>query len=110
MLRLPIVTRRRKKMAFAKKLVLAIALAGATTAAYGYSINNSNRRDFLSKSVSTATAVTGAASLPKAAIADDSDPYADYVTTESGLKYKVTKEGTGAIPSPGQTVKAHYTG
>jgi peptidylprolyl isomerase len=26
------------------------------------------------------------------------------------LKYKVTKEGTGAVPSPGQTVKAHYTG
>ena len=25
-------------------------------------------------------------------------------------KYKVLKEGTGAIPEPGQTVKAHYTG
>ena len=33
-----------------------------------------------------------------------------FITTESGLKYKVTKEGTGAIPSPGQSVKAHYTG
>merc|ERR1712216_1031871 len=30
--------------------------------------------------------------------------------TESGFRYKVTKEGDGAIPSPGQTVKAHYTG
>jgi FKBP-type peptidyl-prolyl cis-trans isomerase len=34
----------------------------------------------------------------------------DFITTESGLQYKVVKEGTGAIPLPGQTVKAHYTG
>lgn len=34
----------------------------------------------------------------------------EFITTESGLRYKVTKEGTGAIPVPGQTVKAHYTG
>jgi FKBP-type peptidyl-prolyl cis-trans isomerase len=32
----------------------------------------------------------------------------DFITTESGLQYKVVKEGTGAIPLPGQTVKAHY--
>ena len=30
--------------------------------------------------------------------------------TSTGMKYKVTKEGDGAIPSPGQLVKAHYTG
>ena len=46
--------------------------------------------------------------LPNAALADDD--YADYTTTESGMKYLVTKEGDGAIPSSGQTVKAHYTG
>jgi len=33
-----------------------------------------------------------------------------FVTTESGLRYKITKEGTGAVPISGQTVKAHYTG
>jgi len=40
-------------------------------------------------------------------MAEDDD---GFITTESGLRYKVTTEGTGAVPSPGQTVKAHYTG
>ena len=34
----------------------------------------------------------------------------DTVTTESGLKYIVIKEGTGETPKPGQTIVAHYTG
>jgi peptidylprolyl isomerase len=41
---------------------------------------------------------------------DMEDPYRDYITTESGLKYKVVQEGSGAIPNPGDNVKAHYTG
>lgn len=104
---------------------LAIALLGGAAAATAFSLsmssgaftnNNSNtaaaaatsRRDFLAKSA----AVVGASStLPKAAFADDdADPYADYITTESGMKYLVTKEGDGAVPAAGQTVKAHYTG
>lgn len=32
------------------------------------------------------------------------------VTLESGLQYKVIKEGDGAIPGPGAKVKVHYTG
>ena len=32
------------------------------------------------------------------------------VTTPSGLKYTVIKEGTGATPETGQTVTVHYTG
>jgi peptidylprolyl isomerase len=32
------------------------------------------------------------------------------VTTSSGLKYVVVKEGDGATPSTGQTVTVHYTG
>lgn len=32
------------------------------------------------------------------------------VTTASGLKYVVIKEGTGAMPKPGDLVKVHYTG
>lgn len=32
------------------------------------------------------------------------------VTTDSGLKYIVIKEGDGATPKTGQTVTVHYTG
>ena len=32
------------------------------------------------------------------------------ITTESGLKYVDTVEGTGAMPQKGQTCMVHYTG
>jgi len=34
----------------------------------------------------------------------------DTVTTESGLKYIIVKEGSGEMPKAGQTIVAHYTG
>ena len=92
-----------------------IILAGGAVSAFNLSMNSNkvsstststNRRDFLAKS--SAAAVSAASvTLPKVAIADD---YADYTTTESGMKYLITKEGDGAVPSSGQMVKAHYTG
>lgn len=112
-------------MKLSTKLIFGFALVGSLSVAYGYSSSsspsspnnkNDNRRSFLHKTaMTTAATVAGVSSgstlFPNSAIADESnDPYADYTTTESGLKYKVTKEGTGAVPSPGQTVKAHYTG
>lgn len=35
---------------------------------------------------------------------------AEYITTDSGLKYKELAKGTGAKPEKGQTVVVHYTG
>eukprot|EP00529_Nitzschia_sp_RCC80_P035440 CAMPEP_0113463508 /NCGR_PEP_ID=MMETSP0014_2-20120614/12688_1 /TAXON_ID=2857 /ORGANISM="Nitzschia sp." /LENGTH=178 /DNA_ID=CAMNT_0000355493 /DNA_START=163 /DNA_END=699 /DNA_ORIENTATION=+ /assembly_acc=CAM_ASM_000159 len=79
---------------------------------------SSSRRSFV-RDVAGAGIATGAAAAVAATstggvmkpspafAADDTD---GFVTTESGLQYKVLKEGDGAIPAPGQTVKAHYTG
>ena len=56
-------------------------------------------------------AVDGVSTASKAAtITEKTDPYADYTTTASGMKYLIIKEGEGAAPSAGSTVKAHYTG
>jgi peptidylprolyl isomerase len=33
-----------------------------------------------------------------------------FITTDSGLKYRDTKVGTGEMPQPGDTVRVHYTG
>ncbi len=77
----------------------------------GFATTTSSRRDFLAKSTAAATGAAAVSIFPNVAVADDAaDPYADYTTTESGMKYLITKEGDGAIPSGGQTVKAHYTG
>lgn len=88
-----------------------LALAGTATA---FSLSMSlptvnkdiavDRRAFVGTAVAAGVAAT---QLAQPALAED---YEDFVTTESGMKYKVTKEGTGAIPQAGQTVKAHYTG
>ncbi|EEC49043.1 predicted protein [Phaeodactylum tricornutum CCAP 1055/1] len=91
-------------MRISHKLVAATVFIGSVAA---YSLNTSDRRTFLSQ---TAAASVSLVAAPGVAKADGQDTYSDFITTESGLKYKVTKEGTGAVPEPGQTVKAHYTG
>lgn len=82
--------------------LVSAALLFVSAAAFSFSYD---RRNFVG---------TAAASLivaaPSVALADDAADADGFITTESGLKYKVLKEGTGAIPEPGQTVKAHYTG
>ena len=103
-------------------LIGTVVLAGGAVSAFHLSSNNGgiaapaasasstspstvNRRDFVAKSAAMAAVVA----LPRAGIAaDDSaaaDPYADFVTSESGMRYLITKEGGGAVPSAGQLVK-----
>jgi peptidylprolyl isomerase len=95
-------------------ILVALALIG-TTAAFSLSMsvvakeNVADRRAFIRFAGAAAAATAVNTGLIQPARADD-DPYADFITTESGLKYKVTKDSDGAIPLPGQTVKAHYTG
>lgn len=49
-----------------------------------------------------------------APVADSSEAEAevapDTITTESGLKYIITREGEGAAAKPGQVVSMHYSG
>jgi peptidylprolyl isomerase len=85
----------------AASLVFAMVAGGAVA----FTASNPNRRAFVSQTVAIASATLIAA--PKISVADDTE---EYITTESGLQYKVIKEGTGAVPEQGLTVKAHYTG
>lgn len=92
-------------------ILAAMALLAGGVSSFSMSMNSKSngvvdRRSF---GVGAATAVATTIVAPNLARADD-DPYADFVTTESGLKYKVTKEGTGKIPESGMAVQAHYTG
>ena len=86
-------------------IVLAVLAIIGTAASFSMSMSSTDRRSFV-RTAGTA----GAAVLisPGAALADAvAEPAvaADFITTESGMKYRVTKEGTGAIPEAGQTVK-----
>jgi peptidylprolyl isomerase len=93
-------------------ILVSLALIGSTAAfSLSMSVANENvdRRAFIRFTGAAAAATAVNTGFIQPARAAD-DPYADFVTTESGLKYKVTKDSDGAIPSPGATVKAHYTG
>lgn len=83
------------------KLLIA-GLAAGTAVAYSVS---ASRRGFLGSAFTASVASTAPVILTANAADEDG-----FTSTESGLQYKVLKEGTGAIPQPGQTVKAHYTG
>ncbi|CAM9489313.1 unnamed protein product [Sphacelaria rigidula] len=74
-----------------------------------------SRRSFLSKSAKGVAAAAVAAvtiGSPVVALAAEPDEVkvGEEITSDSGLKYVVTKAGTGAKPNAGDFVKAHYTG
>lgn len=90
------------------KYTVLIASGVLLGSAAAYSVSSTDRRNFLAQSASLIASTTLPFVFPTAAMADGDDD--GFITTESGLRYKVVTEGTGAVPSPGQTVKAHYTG
>ncbi|CAN0060116.1 unnamed protein product, partial [Ectocarpus sp. 8 AP-2014] len=72
-----------------------------------------SRVAFLHKAgLATATTVAAVTGSPLLARAEEEDEVkvGEEVTTDSGLKYTVTVAGKGSKPSPGNMVKAHYTG
>jgi peptidylprolyl isomerase len=106
-------------MRFTTQIIIGTLLLIGSAAAFNLSMNSHNhhgatsastRRDFLKSSAVVAAAAASSLLLPKQALADAD--YSDYITTESGMKYKITKEAPedAAVPAAGQTVKAHYTG
>lgn len=103
-------TARSNMIRLAKTTLLLLSLlcvaASAVTAFNAYGGSSSTRRVFVSESTAAAAAVAAVVALPRAGVADDTaDPYVDYITSESGMKYLITKEGDGAVPSAGQLVK-----
>ena len=107
---------------FVLLLIIALSVICMATS-FSMTMSNSNnadvdRRSFVNKGTTAAAVVVaggllGNTSKSIAADTDTATAEADvaatdadgFFTTESGMKYKVTKEGTGGIPTSGQTVK-----
>ena len=94
-------------------LASTVRLVASYSVQGGLSNHASHRRAFLSQSVATVSSAFVVGGQPLVALGSEGEASSDsddFITTESGLKYRTTKEGTGAIPETGQLVKAHYTG
>lgn len=95
------------------KYTLLLATGLLAGSAIAYTASQPDRRTVLQQSVTSAAMAFFLPGSARAADPSDGAGAADadgFISTESGLRYKVITEGTGAIPQTGQTVKAHYTG
>ena len=82
-------------------LVVSTGVLVGTTAAYSLI----SRRSFGSQAVAGTIGSSFLVTTPSTSVAAD-----EFTTQENGIQFKVVKEGDGAIPAAGQSVKAHYTG
>jgi len=88
-----------------KFLILIMGLAILLAACSG---NNSAQQQAKDEATVEATAAPAASAEPDKATNQQTEE--NFVTTASGLKYTIVKEGTGETPKRGNLVKVHYTG
>ena len=108
----PFLRSRTHKMNITRRALVFLAVAGTAATAFSLSMSTSSsskssvdRRSFVGTTAGASVAALGLSGVAPVS-AEEEDPYTDFTTTESGMKYKIVKEGTGAIPLPNQTVKA----
>jgi FKBP-type peptidyl-prolyl cis-trans isomerase len=103
------------------RVLTAVAFIAMTTDAFSLSmmkssepisttaLESSNGRRSFVREIASVTAAGAVAVISNGLIVQPSmaeeDTLTGFITTDSGMQYKVIKEGDGAIPSPGQTVK-----
>jgi hypothetical protein len=88
-------------------LLAVLALVGSAAAFSMTMSSSSDRRSFVRTAGTAGAAALIQSSPANAVLAEPTTEVdtSDFIESESGLKYKVLKEGTGAIPADGQTVK-----
>ena len=90
---------------------VALLVASATHQCSAFSLSmvseNHSRRSFISTTTSAAAAVIAASVVQRT---ESASAAPTIYKTNSGIKYAVTKDSTGAYPQPGDIVAIDYTG
>lgn len=113
---LPCLTRRYRVTTACSHIAVPSIAAGASSARQvvacaAKASEGESRVVFLKKAgLATAAVIAAAPTVVLAEEDGEERKVGDEVTTDSGLHFVVTAVGKGAKPSPGNTIKAHYTG